>query len=324
MAEVFGDHILVNGQAWPVITVEPRLYRLRFLNGCDTRFLNLYGPSGLTFYVIGTDQGLLNAPVKTNSLSIAPGERIDVLVDFSKASNRTIILRNNAPGTFRRPLVVDPQTTGRIMAFQVGTTVSDATNNAVPATLRGDAAAGQPAPIPPTPVLTYPLTPGPGPTGSGVDNIRQVVLYEGLDSRSRLQPLLGTLAGPLLWSDPTTEIITQNATEVWEIYNTTPDAHPIHLHLVKFQIIDRQGIDVKKFVPGAGAAPPLKGQPKAPAPQEAGYKDTVQAMPGSVTRIIATFHAPTVNTSLPQQWVWHCHILSHEDHEMMRRFQVVP
>ena len=204
MAEFFGDHILVNGQAWPVLDVEPRLYRLRFLNGCDTRFLNLFG-TGLAFDVIGTDQAFLNAPVRVNRLSIAPGERIDVLADFSRAANQTITLHNNAPGTFRRPLVVTPQTTGQIMAFRVGATVTDRTNNAVPATLRGGP--GQPPPLPAKPILTYPLNPGPGPIGSGVDNIRQVVLYEGMDELGRLQPLLGTLAQPWLWSDPITESI---------------------------------------------------------------------------------------------------------------------
>jgi spore coat protein A len=310
MAEFFGDHILVNGQAWPVLDVEPRLYRLRFLNGCDTRFLNLFA-AGLKFYVIGTDQGLLDAPVAVNKFSIAPGERIDVLVDFSGASNRTIVLRNNAPGTFRRPLVVDPHTTGQIMAFRVGSMVIDATNNTVPSTLRGGA--GQLPTLPARPNLTYPLSPGPGP--GGVDNIRQVALYEETDHLGRLQPLLGTLLQSWLWSDPITESVAFGHTEVWEIYNLTPDAHPIHLHLVKFRIVDRQAINVRKFVPGTGAAPSLRGQPKRPAPEEDGWKDTVQAPPGMVTRIIATFDKIG-------QWVWHCHILSHEDHEMMRRYRV--
>jgi spore coat protein A, manganese oxidase len=311
MAEFFGDHILVNGQAWPVLDVEPRLYRLRFLNGCDTRFLNM-GFAGLKFYVIGTDQGLLNAPVKVNRISIAPGERIDVLVDFSGESNKTYILGNNAPGTFRRPLIVDPQTTGRIMAFRVGFTITDNANNAVPLTLRGGT--GQLPLLPPKPQLTYPLSPGPGP--SGVDTIRQVVLYEEEDERGRLRPQLGTLVQPWLWSQPTTESIAFGDTEVWEIYNTTADAHPIHLHLVKFQIIDRQGINAEKFEEGGTTPPPLRGQPKPPAPEEDGWKDTVQVPSGTVTRIVATFDKVG-------QWVWHCHILSHEDHEMMRRFQVV-
>ena len=215
MAEFFGDHILVNGQAWPVLDVEPRLYRLRFLNGCDTRFLNMFA-SGPSFFVIGTDQGLLNAPVRVNSINIAPGERIDVLVDFSRAAGRTVILRNNAPGTFHRPLVVNPRTTGQVLAFRVGTTVTSQADNTVPATLRGGT--GQPQRLPAKPALTYPLTPGAQPTGSGVDYVRQVVLYEGLDARGRLQPALGTLEQPYMWSDPTTEIIASGDTEVWEIY----------------------------------------------------------------------------------------------------------
>lgn len=313
MAEFFGDHILVNGQAWPVLDVQPRLYRLRFLNGCDTRFLNLFAGGGLKFRVIGTDLGLLNAPVTVSRLSIAPGERIDALVDFSNQSNRIFILGNNAPGTFRRPLVVDPQTTGRIMAFRVGAMVTDTANNAIPATLRGGA--GQPPPLPAKPHLTYPLTPGPGPGGSGVNNVRQVVLYEEEDERGRLQPLLGTLAQPWFWSDPITETITFGHKEVWEIYNTTADTHPIHLHLVRHQIIDRQGINSEKFEAGS-SPPPLRGQPKPPAPEEDGWKDTTQVPAGTVTRIVATFDKVG-------QWVWHCHILSHEDHEMMRRFRVV-
>ncbi len=164
MAEFFGDHILVNGQAWPVLDVEPRLYRLRFLNGCDTRFLNM-GFAGLKFYVIGTDQGLLNAPVKVNRISIAPGERIDVLVDFSGQSNKTFILGNNAPGTFRRPLVVDPQTTGRIMAFRVGIDSNgQCKQRHSDLTLRGGT--GQPPKLPAKPHLTYPLSPGPGPAAA--------------------------------------------------------------------------------------------------------------------------------------------------------------
>ncbi len=193
------------------------------------------------------------------------------------------------------------------MAFRVGTAVTDTSNNAIPATLRGGD--GQPPVLAPVPAFNSAIPP------VGV-YIRQVVLYEGMDPRGRLQPELGTLEGPYAWADPTTENIASGATEVWEIYNTTPDTHPIHLHLVAFRIINRQGMDVKKFVPGAGPLPPpLRGQPQRPAPEENGPKDTVQAQPGTVTRIIATFDK--VGT-----WVWHCHILSHEDHEMMRRFTV--
>lgn len=196
------------------------------------------------------------------------------------------------------------------MAFRVGSTITDGVNNLVPETLRGGD--GQPPLLPAKPELTYPLIPGPGPS---VDNIRQVVLYEGEDERGRLQPLLGTLAQPWLWSDPITESISFGHTEVWEIYNVTEDAHPIHLHLVKFQIIDRQQIDPGKFEVGV-TPPPLRGQPRPPASEEDGWKDTVQALPKTVTRIVARFDKVG-------RWVWHCHILSHEDHEMMRRFEVV-
>ncbi|MBL8658349.1 MAG: multicopper oxidase domain-containing protein [Rhodospirillales bacterium] len=306
MAEFFGNHIIVNGKAWAVLDVEPRLYRLRFLNGCDSRFLNM-SINGLGFLAIGTDQGLLNAPVRIRAINLAPAERLDVLIDFSKAAGETLVLKNDAPGTLPDPLVLNPRTTGRIMAFRVGSAVTDTANNAVPRRLRGGA--GLPPALPPPPAFD-PVDPPPGIT------VRQVVLYEGTDPMGRIKPVLGTLQGPLMWSDPTTETIAFNATEIWEIYNTTEDAHPIHLHLVAARIVNRQRIEVEKFVPGPGAAPPpLCGRPKAPKAEENGRKDTFKAYAGTVTRIIATFDKRGT-------WVWHCHILSHEDHEMMRRFTV--
>lgn len=305
-AEVFGDVIIVNGKAWPKLQVEPRKYRFRILNGSDTRFYNLFLDSSVPFVQIGTDQGLLNAPVATPQISVAPGERVDVVVDFSALAGQTIIMRNNAPGTFRRPLVVDPKTTGRIMAFEVSLPLDpNLLDPTLPATLRGGL--GQPAAI----SLATELAKDP--------SIRQVFLYEGLDERGRLKPLLGTAGGPLDFSAlPVTETPVLGSTEIWEIYNATPDTHPIHLHLVRFLVVNRQRFDVRRFVPGPDGAATvrLRGQPQPPVATEAGWKDTVQVRPGEVVRIVATFNRPG-------RYTWHCHILSHEDHEMMRPFEVV-
>ncbi|NIO09434.1 MAG: multicopper oxidase domain-containing protein [Deltaproteobacteria bacterium] len=173
-------------------------------------------------------------------------------------------------------------------------------------------------------------------------NGRPLVLFEGRDNFGRLQPLLGTLgAGSLTWSDAITENPALNATERWEVYNATEDAHPIHIHLVKFQIENREdfdGVVLPKAQPQhdfdpetgfglgqggllvgpsgvLGTAPELLGGADGPYAQEAGWKDTAVMLPGQVTRVISKFDKPG-------RYVWHCHILSHEDHEMMRPYYI--
>jgi bilirubin oxidase len=108
---------------------------------------------------------------------------------------------------------------------------------------------------------------------------------------------------PLGWNDPITENPAVDATEVWEIYNFTADAHPIHVHEVAFEVVNREGIE--------------DGAVRQPEVWETGLKDTVIAYPDEITRIKARF-------DLPGQYVWHCHIVEHEDHEMMRPFSVGP
>jgi spore coat protein A len=294
LPEFFGDHILVNGQAWPVMDVEPTVYRLRMLNGSDSRFYNLRIAGGPQINQIGTDSGLLYAPVALDQLGLGPGERADVLVDFSQYADQTLILRNNARSPFPKGDVVDPLTTGQIMAFRVGSSAQ--AQNQIPNTLLD------------SPIASLVQT---GAT-------RKLLLFEGEDEYGRLQPMLGTAHdGAMMWDDPTTELPQLNDVEVWEIFNSTEDAHPIHLHLVAFQVLDRQKFNADQdFDTGALDDIRLLGKGKPPATNEAGWKDTVVMFPGEVTRVIAKFDRPG-------EYVWHCHILSHEDHEMMRRFFVL-
>jgi spore coat protein A, manganese oxidase len=309
-AEFFGDVIIVNGKAWPKLQVEPRKYRFRVLNGSDTRFYNLFFDFGvphmqLGFIQVGTDQGLLDAPNPTPRIVVAPGERVDVVVDFSGLAGQTIILRNIAPGTFRRPLIVHPLTTGRIMAFEVTLPLNrDIPDVPLPATLRGGPR--QPKPI----SLAAEL--------AKVSNTRRVFLYEEEDALDRLKPMLGTAAGPLDFHAADTELPVLGSTELWEIYNTTPDTHPIHLHLARFLVVNRQRFMLRRFVPGPDGerSIDLQDQPRPAGAGESGWKDTVQVPPGQLVRIVATFERPG-------RYAWHCHILSHEDHEMMRPFVVV-
>lgn len=299
--EFFGDFILVNGKAWPVLNVKPRLYRLRLLNGSDSRFYNMIlqdkttSLPGPAFVQIGTDGGLLNAPVTIappQRLLIGPGERLDVLVDFSSLRGKTIILTNNANTPYPDGAPVDPRTAGQIMAFKVDT--STPVPGMIPAQLR-------PTPIAP---LSTSLPP------------RQLILAEATNMYGRLEPLLGTVAdGVLQYRSPITENPSLGSTEIWEFYNTTPDAHPIHLHLVQFQALNREDFTADIAANGSLSNIQLSGNPVAPAINEMGWKDTLVMYPGTVTRIIAKF-------DIAGEYVWHCHILSHEDHEMMRPFCV--
>jgi spore coat protein A len=228
---------------------------------------------------------------------IAPGERKDIVLDFSGPAlwGQTIIVTNNAKTPYPKGDAVNPQTTGRIMAFRVNKPLN--TNypfTTLPTVLR--------APITP---LQSTLPP------------RKLILFEAKDEFGRLKPMLGTVEnGVLEWHDAITENPMLNSTEIWEIYNETMDAHPIHLHQVSMQLLNRQkfnaSVDLEN---GKPAGIRLLGQPKTPTPDEQGWKDTWVMYPGEVTRVIATFD----NEGL---YVWHCHILSHEDHEMMRPFYV--
>ncbi|NPV67882.1 MAG: multicopper oxidase domain-containing protein [Anaerolineae bacterium] len=320
LPEFFGNFILVNGKAWPVLDVEPTKYRFRLLNGSDSRFYSLWINTGATdavngplFTQIGSDDGFLNAPVPLNQLTLGPGERADVVVDFAGWQGQTLIVRNNARVPFPRGATVNPRLDGQIMAFRVGQTTS-APPVTLPAILRST-----PYTIQEPPVRT-----------------RQLVLFEAMDKFGRLQPLLGIidpaspLDGTLLWDEAITEVPNLGDVEIWEIFNATVDAHPIHLHLVTFEVLNRQKytatiLPKSNIDPLHPNDPPtlggkltniqLKGRPTPAAANERGPKDTAQMFPGEVTRIKVRFDRPG-------RYVWHCHILSHEDHEMMRPYYV--
>jgi spore coat protein A len=339
LAEFFGDHMLVNGVIWPRAEVEPRQYRLRLLNGCDSRFLvarfrvassatatdlDGAGPP-LPFHVIGSDQGLAGSAMQTDTLVFEPGGRYDVVIDFSgvPAGSRVVMenIGGDAPfgGDFGDDLApedfFEDRQTDRIMAFDVVVPLSNVADDFDPAN-----------------IAHY------GGNTQSVDWTREVALFEGNDEFGRLQPLLGTKVGndwkAIAWHSPTTEAPDLDSTEYWDIYNFTGDAHPIHLHLVNFEVIGRKSItfDSDDGDPGQpvlqhngtlGVAPVVTnvvtGGDVDLGPAD-GYaedapRDMVTALPEQVTRVKVTFDKPG-------RYVWHCHILSHEDHEMMRVLQV--
>ncbi|MDF3009813.1 MAG: cotA [Burkholderiales bacterium] len=302
--EFFGNCIVVNGTTWPFLEIEPRRYRFRLLNGCQSRFLILrFDDPKVEAWQIGTEGGFLRAPTKLNQILMAPAERADVIVDFSQVKFGTnVTLLNMGPdapfagGGFRR---ADPRSTGLVMQFRVNQPLVAADDTTPPEQLV-------------MPALS-PLTGGP---------VRQLALLEmeseppedGLPIEARLgtfDPTVGAPDGIVFkkWEDEETENPAPGVTEVWELYNFTADAHPIHIHEVFFEIVNRQRMDKKTGVPIQTAAPP--------GPTENGRKDTVIAYPGEVTRIRMTF-------GLGGQYVWHCHILEHEDNEMMRPYRIGP
>lgn len=328
LPESVGDVIVANGVPWPRFDCEARLYRLRLLNGSDSRVYtlrlaleNFMGVS-LKFWQIGTDLGLMDSPVALTSLTLAPGERADILVDFSKVVwwwHGKVIVMNSAATPFPNGLPPLAGSTDRVMAFSVikpsgfaGASLAGLAGTSLPTNLRP---VHGPLPQPDLAAAT----------------VRKLMLFEGSDADGRLQTLLGTVNpapgnppapgfGTFMYADPVTEHIAAGRTEIWEIHNTTADAHPIHLHRVAFRVLDRQpfsGTLVPKPM-GDGASGgyltevALSGTPTAAPAHEQGRKDTVLALPGEVTRIVATFDRPG-------EYVWHGPILSHDDRATMRR-----
>jgi spore coat protein A, manganese oxidase len=273
--EFYGNCTLVNGKLFPYLEVEPALYRFRVLNGSNAQFFNLSLSTGQPIAQIGTDQGLLPAPVLAKIVSLAPGERADLVIDFSDSAGQILTLR------------IGP--VEEIMQFRVGRVSSQ--GKRLPERLR--------------PVV-------PLPESSSV-RTRLLTLNEYKSPKGESMTML---LGGAHWNMPVTENPQLDSVEIWSLINLTEDVHPIHLHLVRFQILDRRSFDkLHYFVKGE-----LKfiGPAIPPDPGEAGWKDTVQAHPQMVTRIIARFEG------YPGRYVWHCHILEHEDNEMMRPFEVLP
>ncbi len=398
--EFVGDTIVVNGKAWPFLEVEPKRYRFLFLNGSNARTYELFIADQVTkavgpaMWQIGTDGGYLEEPVKIDPkapkgrlqrLLILPGERADVIIDFAGLTpGATLLMRNVAKTPYPGGGSPRGSTTGRVMQFRV-------VQKAEP----GDDTSYDPA-HPGAPLRRAPMVrlvdPARGTLATGVNaaKTRRLTLnevigepmtvgdveYEGgpLELLLNNTEMPGTDRPdftPITHNGVThyySELPEEGDTEVWEIINLTADAHPVHLHLVQFQLMNRQAFDLnkygavyaaafpgRKFIPGYGppldyntgdaavlggnpdVRPFLTGVAKPPAPNEAGWKDTVMAPPGRVTRIVVRWAPTDLPTSAAPSrlhyafdpsgghgYVWHCHIIDHEDNEMMRPTSVLP
>jgi spore coat protein A len=273
--EVFGNAILVNGKLSPFLDVEPRPYRFRILNASNARFYRLSLGEVQPFAVIGSDQGLLPAPVSVKRLPVAPGERFDIVVDFSGLAGSAVLLRSDSFS---------------LMQFRVA---------------RGAALEAIPLP---SRLRNFSRTPE-----TAAIKTRLLTLGEVDDMVA--EPMQMLLNGKH-WHDPVSETPVLDSTEIWSLINLTDDSHPIHLHLVRFQILDRRRFDAFAYQTTGKLL--FHGDAVPAAPVEAGWKDTARADPKMVTRIIVRFEGYT------GRYVWHCHIAEHEDNDMMRPFDVLP
>ena len=323
--EFFGDTVLVNGKVWPYLEVEPRKYRFRILNASNARFYRLTlqearadgtptGRPGPLFIQIGSDLGFLPRPFPQPQITIGNAERYDVIVDFSRQQGKNFVMTNDANAPFPDGDEIVPP---NVMLFKVTRSLRRRDTSVVP-------------PFVPHEPLLEP---------SDATRTRDLVLSE-LDSPDPFgNPIIGLINAP--WKDPVTEDPRAGSVEIWRLINVTEDAHPIHIHLVHFRVLDRQPFDTSGI--DTSVSPPVipmplmftgaRVQPKdEPASRsylrndQDAFKDTVKALPGEVTRVIARFELPTGTRVRPGdrfRYVFHCHILEHEDNDMMRPYDVV-
>ena len=409
--EFAGDTIAVNGKVWPYLNVAPKRYRFLFINGSNARTYELFLVNSVTkvmgpaMYQIGTDGGYLDVPVKIDpnvaglsKLTIMPGERADVIIDFAGLAGQTLFMRNTARHPYPKGAAPNGATVGQIIQIRVNQPFTGPDTSYNPAD-------GTPLRSPMVRLAN--ATTGTLAAGVTAAKTRQLTLNEVMGAGGPLEILVNNTKWSGKQGDGSirtdfaqvtvggvteyfSELPNEGDTEIWEIINLTADAHPIHLHLTQFQLINRQNFDVKKYnaayaaaFPGGGFdpmtglpyppkqyipafGPPLLYQPaqncgtvaapqmviggnpcvspflqgpvRVPALNEAGWKDTVQMFPGQVTRIAVRFapmnlpvntptaelHYPFDPSALLHGYVWHCHIVDHEDNEMMRPFVVQP
>lgn len=280
----FGNKLMVNGKVWPYLNVRQGKYRFRVVNGSNSRAYILALSNGDPFTQIGSELGLLETPVILDSLTILPGERYDLIVDFSGYPAGTeILLTNSAPAPF--PGFAGVGVIPNVMKFIVQNE------------------AGYIAPLPDTLALVEALLP----ENADEERLFELITMPSPPCDEHNHPMW-TING-LMWDD-ITEFPVIGSTEIWTWHNQSGIAHPMHMHLVAFQILDRQALNE------------VTGEPEGPIIQpdenEKGWKDTANSPPGFRTRVIARFDGFT------GLYPYHCHILEHEDHEMMRQFEVRP
>ncbi len=271
-SSLMGDVILANGKPWPVMKVKKRKYRFRVLNAAISRSFDLKLSTGDPFWVIGTDGGLMPAPAETTKMRIGMAERYEIVVDFSKYKvGQRVVLENG-----KLPNNRDEPNTDKIMAFDIVADGFDPANNEIPAVINpnNEVMNLQPSQSVKTRRLTFERK-------SSEWTVNGQIWDDVVNSDYKK-----VVANPKL-----------NDIEIWELENKSGGwFHPVHIHLIDFKILDRNG--------------------KAPFNYERGPKDVAYVGENEIVRVIAKY-GPHEG-----RYMIHCHNLVHEDHDMMVQFQV--
>lgn len=329
-----GDRMVVNGKVWPYLNVHKGVYRFRLLNASQLSDYRIQLSSDAPFWVIGSDGGLLDEPAWVEALDISPGERFDILIDFSKLEAGTTVELINSMRISWAGQMIGAELEPEVMQFRVGPDYGR--YQTIPKKLRG-------APqLPPTlPPYSMP---------SEIDNVRSLAMGTTLTLDRGIESVLSfliTLQNNMRWTDPGYEEPSQGTTEYWDFVNADVlgQLHAMHIHLVQFRVVGRFNYDLFKMLIdnpigphgerwAPDARPYFSGEMIPPAPYELGWKDTVRSPPFQVTRVEVKW--PTKEElgfdpdeifkkpdgGLERGYVWHCHVLDHEDNEMMHRLRV--
>jgi FtsP/CotA-like multicopper oxidase with cupredoxin domain len=310
--EYFGDAIIVNGKAWPHMTVRRRKYRFRIINASNARFFKFFFTDGLEFIHVASDSVYNEQPVMVDEILLAPSEIADVVVDFSKSKSNSTILANDAPYPYPSGDPVN-EANGKVMKFTIKPRREYDTWR-VPKTL-----------------IKYP-----SPNLSVAMLTRYIAMYEYASDIN--EPTHLYINGKS-FEAPTTETPKVGTTEIWNVINLTEDNHPLHIHLGLFVVLDQTEL---KYIEGfrecmlkindaekCGISKYARGKRMKVPEHEKGWKNVFKMMPGFVTKIVVKFSYIHSNASYPFDatmepgYVYHCHILDHEDNAMMRPLKFV-
>lgn len=280
-----GNTIVVNGKLWPYLEVEPRKYRFRLLNGSNRRSYTFRLDNDASFYQIGTDGGFIESTKELKTFELVPAERIDLIIDFSQYANQEIILMNDD-----EEFPDEDGHTNVILKFNVTAPLKGKDTSEIPS-------------------LIEPMM---GLHEQHAHTVRNLPLTTSLDRYGRLMLMLDNK----MYHDPVSEKPSLDSIEIWNFINTTAVIHPIHVHLVQFKILERRAFDVDRYVNDGVLE--FTGEPEPPRDYEQGWKDTVKADIGKVTKIMMHWKEHIGD------YIWHCHFLEHEDHDMMRPIRIIP
>ncbi|CAH9076858.1 unnamed protein product [Cuscuta europaea] len=312
--EYFGDAIIVNGKAWPYLTVRRRKYRFRIINASNARFFKFYFTDNLTFIHVASDSSYNEGPVELREILLAPSEIADVVVDFSKSKTNSTILANDAPYPYPSGDPTDG-VNGKVMKFVI-LNEREVDSSCVPKKL-----------------IKYP-----SPNVSHASTTRYIAMFEyasDIDEPTHLY-----INGKSYDDEPVTETPKVGTSEIWYVINLTEDNHPLHIHLGVFKVLDQTKLvkeeEFKACMVKLNDAIKCnigeeyeRGRKVAVPPHEKGWKNVYKMIPGYVTRIYVRFSFIHSNASYPFDataepgYAYHCHILDHEDNVMMRPLKFV-